>query len=86
MKKISYLEKPATAIYFNDVTQHVNNLRLESQFLAEQNRNESLQSYTSTMSHEFRTPLATCLMFLDTIMACITLPKKILFKMELVIA
>ena len=34
----------------------------------EQNRIETLQSYTSTMSHEFRTPIGTCLMFLDGLM------------------
>lgn len=38
---------------------------LESKFLSEQNRIESLQSYTSTISHEFRTPLGNCLMFLE---------------------
>ena len=35
--------------------------------MAKQNRNESLESYTSTISHEFRTPLATSLMFLENL-------------------
>ena len=39
--------------------------RLECQLLEEKNRNESLQSYTSTISHEFRTPIGTSLMFLE---------------------
>ena len=47
------------------MTLHVKQLRLQSKLLAEQNRNESLESYTSTISHEFRTPLGTSLMFLD---------------------
>ena len=32
-KKIDYLETPAIAVYFQDMTQHANQLRLESQFL-----------------------------------------------------
>ena len=35
------------------------------QILQEKNKNESLESYTSTVSHEFRTPIGTSLMFLD---------------------
>ena len=47
------------------MTSHVTQMRLESQSLMEQNRIETLESYTSTMSHEFRTTIGTCLMFLD---------------------
>ena len=47
------------------MTQQVQQIRLESQILEEQNRRESLESYTSTISHEFRTPIATSLMFLE---------------------
>ena len=43
-------------------------LRLESKLLEEKNLNESLQSYTSTISHEFRTPISTVLMFLDMLL------------------
>lgn len=39
--------------------------RLESQLLEQTNRNQSLQSYTSTISHEFRTPIGTALMLLE---------------------
>ena len=41
-KKIEYLETPAIAIYFQNMTQHVKQLRLESKLLTEKNRNESL--------------------------------------------
>ena len=47
------------------MTQHMKRLQLESQILEERNRNQTLQSYTSTISHEFRTPLGTSLMFLE---------------------
>ena len=33
--------------------------------LQEKNRVDSLESYTSTISHEFRTPIGTSLMFLE---------------------
>ena len=45
-KKIEYLDSPAIAIYLTIVTQHVNQIRLESQILEEKNRNESLESLT----------------------------------------
>lgn len=45
-------------------------MRLESKSLVEQNRIESLHSYTSTISHEFRTPLGNCLMFLEGLLEC----------------
>ena len=67
-EEIYYLEKPAIAVYFEDMTEHVNNLRLEASFLEEKNRNECLESYTSTISHEFRTPLSTSLMFLESML------------------
>ena len=46
----------------------VRQLRLESQILEEKNRNESLDSLSQTISHEFRTPISTSLMFLSQIM------------------
>ena len=44
-------------------------MRLGSQILKEKNRSESLETYTSTISHEFRTPLSTSLMFLESILS-----------------
>ena len=41
-EKITYLEKPAIAIFLKNMTQHVNQVRLESKILEEKNRNESL--------------------------------------------
>jgi len=45
---------------------------LESRILEEKNRNATLVSYTSTISHEFRTPLATVLMFLEGLLQSTT--------------
>ena len=50
------------------MTQHANHLRSESQFLKEKNRSETLETYTSTISHEFRTPLGTSLMLIEQIL------------------
>lgn len=67
-KKINFRRKPAIAVFFQNMTEYVNQLRLESQILEEKNRNETQESYTSTMSHEFRTPLSTSLIFLEGIL------------------
>ena len=67
-KTIEYLQKPAVAIYFQNMTKHVQKLLLESQILDERNRVQSQESFTSTISHEFRTPLSTSLMFLENLL------------------
>ena len=67
-KVIEYLQKPCIAIYLENMTKHVTSLRLESQILEQKNVNESLKSFTSTISHEFRTPLGTVLMFLENLL------------------
>lgn len=41
-KLIDYLERPAIAIYLENMTKHVNHLRLESQMLEQKNINESM--------------------------------------------
>ena len=50
------------------MTYFMNEIRLESQILEQKNRNETLESFTSTISHEFRTPLGTALMFMEQMM------------------
>ena len=50
------------------MTKHVESLKLESQVLEERNRTDSLESFTSTISHEYRTPLGTSLMFLESVL------------------
>ena len=67
-KEIDYLDSPCVAVYFQNMTTHVEQFRLESQILEEKNLNATLESYTSTMSHEFRTPLGTSLTFLEDLM------------------
>ena len=48
------------------MTGHVNERRrLEKEILKIKNLNKSLESFTSTISHEYRTPLGISLIFLE---------------------
>ena len=85
-KKIRYLERPAVAIYFENMTQHVHQLRTESKLLEEKNKTQSLESYTSTISHEFRTPLGTSLMFLERLQADSSLSESSFHIINLIIS
>jgi len=67
------------------MTQFVTQLRLEGQILEEKNRAESLQSFTSTISHEFRAPLGTSLMFLETLVKREGLPSSVVNTLNLII-
>ena len=67
-KKTEYLDSPVIAVYLTNVTQHVNQIRLESQILEGKNRNETLESLTSTISHDYRAPLGTSLMLIEQIL------------------
>ena len=56
-------------------------MRLESEVLEEKNRSQSMESFTSTISHEFRTPLSTALMFLESIVHTLPPKQKRIIKM-----
>ena len=43
VKSINFLEQPATAIYFYDMTQHLVSLELQSEVLAVKNRNLNIK-------------------------------------------
>ena len=50
-------------------------MRLERRVIQQKSEAQNLESYTAMISHEFRTPLATALMFIDIIIHIImTLP------------
>ena len=69
VKSIDFLDSSAaTAIYFNDMTHHVERLQLESDVLEQKSKHEALVNYQLTISHEFRTPLSSSLMFLESLM------------------
>ena len=54
--------------------------------LKEKNRNESLETYTSTISHEFRTPLSTSLMLLESILRSPALGESTYQKLSLIVS
>ena len=43
-------------------------MRLERKVIQQKSEAQNLESYTAMISHEFRTPLATALMFIDIIL------------------
>ena len=68
VKSIDFLETNATAIYLYDTTHEVESLKLESEVLESKSRHASLVNYQMTISHEFKTPLTTSLMFLESLL------------------
>ena len=67
IKEATYEEQPVKFVYFEIVSPALRTMLLQETVAETRNRNESLQSYTSTISHEFRTPLSTALMFLELV-------------------
>jgi len=47
-------------------------MSLEREILKKQAESRNLESYTSMMSHEFRTPLATAIMLIDMMLRTLT--------------
>lgn len=68
VKEITYLQRPCFAIGLQDVTDYMETLKLQTQVLEERGRAQSLENFTSTISHEFRAPLGTSLMFLENLL------------------
>ena len=62
------MDNSATALYFYDITHQVEARKLESQVLESKSKNTALVKYQMTVSTEFRTPLATALMFLESLL------------------
>ena len=50
------------------MTQFVMNSKLEFEILEEKNRVQSQLNYVAMMNHEFRTPLATSITFLESLL------------------
>ena len=69
VKQVSYQGEECTAVYFCCMTHHVDAMKFQSEIIEERNRADTMESYTSTISHEFRTPLATSIMFLEQLLS-----------------
>ena len=68
LEQIEFQQMVAIAVYFEEVTKNVQMMRLKSKIIQQKNIAQNLESYTSMISHEFRTPPGTVLMFIDMIL------------------
>ena len=68
IKRQVYVGKPVIALYIRDKTEHVHEKLLMMQFKEESQMKQQAESFTSTISHEMRTPILTIIFFLQQIM------------------
>ena len=84
-KRISFNDKNAVAIHFQNMTHLVKTVQLESKILEQQIKVNALQNYASIMQHEFKAPIATSVSFLETILF-LPIPEQALHHVRLVIS
>lgn len=72
VKSIEFLQESATAVYFYDFTDSVKTLQLKEELLRMERQNKSLNLNQMTLSHEFRSPLNSCLMLLESLLKAVT--------------
>ena len=63
VKRQLYAGIPAIAVFISDITKKVNQLINEKHIQERQHIAKQAENFTSTVSHEMRTPLATILFF-----------------------
>ena len=66
----------AVAIYFYDVTHHLESLKLENQVKDYKQQHEKIVNSQLILSHEFRAPLSSSLMFLESLIHDTTLSQQ----------
>ena len=72
VNSIEYLGESSIALYIEDVTEHERNKILSNELLKQRSEQRNMENFTSTISHEFRTPLATALTFIVLLLSLIT--------------
>lgn len=65
VKSTAFLEKPAIAIYFYNVTHHIESIKQKTSFQVLNNKHDSLFDSYIVLQLDFRTNLTCSLMFLD---------------------
>ncbi len=65
------MQKRATAIFLYDFTSTIETLLLREKLLEKEKQNKSLNLSQMTLSHEFRAPLSSTLMLLESLLASI---------------
>ena len=68
VKSLEFLQKNAIAIYFYDFTATIQALKLNKMLLEKEKQNASLNLSQMTLSHEFRAPLSSTLMLLESLL------------------
>lgn len=68
MKSIDFLEMSATAIYFYDMTHYFESLKLEGKVREQKDRHAELVNYQMKITQEFKNPLTSSLMFLESLL------------------
>lgn len=68
VKSISYMSKPAIAVYFYNLTAQVKSIDIASKFLKVNQRKEQLCMGQVTMQEKFRSPLNSSLMLLQNLL------------------
>lgn len=67
VKSVQHADGKAIAVYFYDFTHHMKTISLEREVIEEKERNQNLRRSQVTVSHEFRTPLSSSLMLLESL-------------------
>ena len=78
--------RASTKVYLMDMTALVKQIRSETTARKEREIQLALQSYTATISHEFSTPISTCLQFLAKVLRRAKLDVQTRKALELVVA
>ena len=69
VKSIEFVQKRATAIYFYDCTSQIMAMELNGKLISKEKRNPNLLLSQISLSYEFRSPLTSVLMLLDSMLA-----------------
>ena len=72
IERQAYIGKPALALYISDRTNKMHEKLSNMVQREEEQSNQQTENFTSTLSHEMRTPLLTILFFLQRIIAILS--------------
>lgn len=67
VESIEFSEEPCIAIHFDDVTRHFEQLQVHNETIAQKSKKSELSSFQAGISQELKTPLSTCLMFIENL-------------------
>ena len=77
VKKQNYLGRPSTSLYIRDVTKKIMDKIEQIVHQEERVKSQQSETFTSSVSHEMRTPLNSTIFFLKQIMAMLAASKNL---------